>query len=206
MANALASLRLRASPTSATSAIPTLHPVFRDFAGRARVITIAERRPHRRPGVRRRQADARQDHQTLVDVNWGQPGRPRRPPRAGHPDRSTRRRWSGCVNWTMLPKMGEIWEQAGRREVLPATPAPGAAGPCSSTSPTPRNAPARTSAGALEHPVSRFQEHGRRDPRPQPEGGGPRSSRSWASPGAYRPPRPMIEQPSPPTIRKPAWA
>ena len=115
MANALASLGFDVTYIG-NLGYPDIHPVFRDFAGRARVISIAE------PG----HTDALEfadgklmlgKTQTLVDVNWDN-----LVDRVGRPELDTligRATLVGMLNWTMLPKMGEIWDKLVE-EVLPA--------------------------------------------------------------------------------------
>ena len=92
--------------------------------------------------------------QTLVDVNWenlvDRVGRPELDALVGGAT------LIGMLNWTMLPRMGEIWEKL-LSEVLPAGPR-SRAGPSSSTWPTPRSGPGKTS-GAPWATVTRFQEH-----------------------------------------------
>ena len=75
MANALASASGMDVTYVGNLGYPTLHPVFDDFARRAKVISIGEPGPHRRPGVRRRQAHARQAH-AAERRELGQPASP----------------------------------------------------------------------------------------------------------------------------------
>ena len=97
-------------------------------------------RPHRRPRIRRRQADARQDP-VARRRELGEPRRPGRPGRArradgrGDPDRD--------AQLDDAPEDGRDLGAAARGG-LPRPPR-GPAGPCSSTWPTPRSGPARTS-------------------------------------------------------------
>jgi sugar/nucleoside kinase (ribokinase family) len=97
---------------------PDIHLVFRDFAARAEVLSIAE------PG----HTDALEftdgklmlgKLQSLGDVNWANLTR-----RVGVDklvDLMGGARLIGMVNWTMLPKMGEIWDHL-IEEVLPLGP------------------------------------------------------------------------------------
>jgi sugar/nucleoside kinase (ribokinase family) len=114
MANALASLGLDVTYIG-NLGYPTIHPVFQEFATRARVINIAE------PG----HTDALEfadgkvmlgKHETLNDVNWEN-----LVGRVGRDDLSRLidgAKLIGLVNWTMLPQMSRIWEQL-LEEVLP---------------------------------------------------------------------------------------
>ena len=117
MANALASLGLGVTYIG-NLGYPDIHQVFRDFAEKARVISIAE------PGF----TDALEfadgklmlgKTQTLNDVNWrnlvDRVGPTELPRLMGE---ST---LIGMVNWTMLPRMGEIWERM-LVEVFPNLP------------------------------------------------------------------------------------
>jgi sugar/nucleoside kinase (ribokinase family) len=107
MANALAWLGLDVTYIG-NLGFPALHPVFEDFATRARVLSIAE------PG----HTDALEfddgklmlgKHGSLQDVNWenlvGRVGR----------DELSRlfeaANLIGLVNWTMLPRMSAIWSK-----------------------------------------------------------------------------------------------
>ena len=114
MANALACLGLDVTYIG-NLGYPTIHPVFQEFATRARVINIAE------PG----HTDALEfadgklmlgKHETLNDVNWenfvGRVGRDELSRLIGGA------RLIGLVNWTMLPQMSRIWERL-LEEVLP---------------------------------------------------------------------------------------
>ncbi|MCD6337846.1 MAG: hypothetical protein J7M29_00490 [Verrucomicrobia bacterium] len=117
MGNALAALGVRVTYVGCLG-WPELHPVFREFAERAEVHTIAD------PGL----TDAYEFtdgkllfglHESLREVNW----------------ENIRNRWSreeferhlagdsmaAFVNWTMLPYMSEVWE-AVLEEVVPNLP------------------------------------------------------------------------------------
>jgi sugar/nucleoside kinase (ribokinase family) len=114
MANALASLGLGVTYIGSLG-YPKLDPVFEEFATRARVISITE------PG----QTDALEfddgklmlgKYTTLHDVNWENL-------RTRVGDEQLRELVAGAdlvglVNWTMLPRMTEIWEKL-LGEVLP---------------------------------------------------------------------------------------
>jgi len=115
MANALASFGMQVTYLGLLG-YPNLHPVFREFAQRAEVHSIAE------PGY----TDALEfedgkvmvgKHQSLKEMTWANIKA-----RFGH-DRFTatfgQADFIGFVNWTMLPYMSEIWE-AVLREVCPA--------------------------------------------------------------------------------------
>lgn len=117
MANALATLGLGVTYIGSLGH-PNLDPVFDDFAARAEVISIAE------PG----QTDALEFADgklmlvkigALAGVNWknliGRVGRDELPRLMGGA------RLIGMLNWTMLPRMGEIWERL-LAEVFPAFP------------------------------------------------------------------------------------
>jgi sugar/nucleoside kinase (ribokinase family) len=120
MANALASLGLGVTYIGSLG-YPDIHPVFRDFAARAEVISIAE------PG----HTDALEftdgklllgKLQSLVDVNWANLVE-----RVGQPELAAlmnRATLIGMVNWTMLPRMGEIWDRL-LEEILPLGPRAG---------------------------------------------------------------------------------
>src|SRR4051812_43041839 len=106
MANALACLGLDVTYIG-NLGYPDLHPVFREFAGRARVISIAD------PG----HTDALEfedgklmlgKHESLHEVNLEN-----LLARVGRDELHGLVRGAtliGMVNWTMLPRMGEIWE------------------------------------------------------------------------------------------------
>jgi sugar/nucleoside kinase (ribokinase family) len=114
MANALASIGMDVTYVG-NLGYPAVHPVFADFAKRARVISIAE------PGY----TDALEfedgkvmfgKHESLKDVNWdnllGRVGKDKlktylQPARL-----------IGMVNWTMLPHMTRIWAKL-LDEVIP---------------------------------------------------------------------------------------
>jgi sugar/nucleoside kinase (ribokinase family) len=114
MANALASLGLRVTYIG-NLGYPEIHLVFRDFATRAEVRSIAE------PG----HTDALEfddgklmfgKHESLGDVNWDN-----LVARVGRDELQRLLDGAsliGMVNWTMLPRMGEIWERL-IDEVLP---------------------------------------------------------------------------------------
>ena len=120
MANALASLGLDVTYIG-NLGHPDVHLVFRDFAARARVISIAE------PG----HTDALEfadgklmlgKLQSLGDVNWANLVE-----RVGQPELSAMMGGAtliGMLNWTMLPRMGEIWDRL-LEEVFPAGPKAG---------------------------------------------------------------------------------
>jgi sugar/nucleoside kinase (ribokinase family) len=114
MANALASLGMDVTYVG-NLGYPEIHPVFKEFAARAHVISIAE------PGY----TDALEfddgklmlgKHESLKDVNWdnllGRVGKEKlktllQPARL-----------IGMVNWTMLPHMTRIWAKL-LDEVIP---------------------------------------------------------------------------------------
>jgi sugar/nucleoside kinase (ribokinase family) len=115
MANALASFGLQVTYLGLLG-YPNLHPVFREFAQRAQVHSIAE------PGY----TDALEfedgkvmvgKHQSLKEMTWANIqarfGRDKFAATFGQAD------FIGFVNWTMLPYMSEIWE-AVLRDVCPA--------------------------------------------------------------------------------------
>lgn len=117
MANALASLGLGVTYLGSVG-YPALHPVFAEFAARARVVGIAE------PG----HTDALEfadgklmltKLQSLGDVNWvnlvGRVGLPELASLIGGA------RLIGVLNWTMLPRVGEIWDGLVA-EVFPSLP------------------------------------------------------------------------------------
>jgi sugar/nucleoside kinase (ribokinase family) len=105
MANALATLGLDVTYIG-NLGYPEIHPVFRDFAAKAHVHSIAE------PG----HTDALEfadgklmlgKLQSLADVNW-----PNLVDRVGEAKLSSlieQATLIGMVNWTMLPRMNEIW-------------------------------------------------------------------------------------------------
>ena len=119
MANALASLGLDVTYVG-NLGYPDVHLVFRDFAAKAHVISIAE------PG----HTDALEfadgklmlgKLQSLGDVNWENLSE-----RVGKPELSGMMGGAtliGMLNWTMLPRMGEIWEKL-LEEILPTGPSP----------------------------------------------------------------------------------
>jgi sugar/nucleoside kinase (ribokinase family) len=115
MANALASFGMKVTYLGLLG-YPNLHPVFREFAQRAEVHSIAE------PGY----TDALEfedgkvmvgKHQSLKEMTWTNIRA-----RFGHDKFAAafgRADFIGLVNWTMLPYMSEIWD-AVLREVCPA--------------------------------------------------------------------------------------
>jgi sugar/nucleoside kinase (ribokinase family) len=120
MANALASLGVGVTYIG-NLGYPDVHLVFRDFANRAMVLSIAE------PG----HTDALEfadgklmlgKLQTLGDVNWenllGRVGKPELLALMGGAT------LIGMLNWTMLPRVGEIWDKL-LEEILPAGPKAG---------------------------------------------------------------------------------
>ena len=117
MANALASLGLDVTYIG-NLGYPDVQPAFHDFAARAKVISIAE------PG----HTDALEfadgklmlgKTQALGDVNWenlvGRVGKP------DLIDLMAGATLIGTVNWTMLPRLGEVWDKL-LEEVFPALP------------------------------------------------------------------------------------
>ena len=118
MANALACLGLDVTYIG-NLGYPALHPVFLDFATRARVISIAD------PG----HTDALEfadgklmlgKTEVLGDVNWenlvARVGRPELNALVGGAT------LVGMLNWTMLPRLGEIWEKLLDDVLPPANP------------------------------------------------------------------------------------
>lgn len=115
MANALASFGLNVTYLG-NLGFPNLHPVFADFARRAKVFSIAE------PGY----TDALEfddgkimlgRHQSLKHVNWENIES-----RFGHDNFAERFLGAdlvGFVNWTMLTSMSDIWS-ALHKEICPA--------------------------------------------------------------------------------------
>lgn len=115
MANALASLGMNVTYIG-NLGYPTVHPVFEEFARRARVISIAE------PG----HTDALEfadgklmlgKHASLHDVSWENLLQ-----RVGRDELTglvNRAQLIGMVNWTMLPHMSRIWSHL-IDEILPA--------------------------------------------------------------------------------------
>lgn len=119
MANALASLGLKVTYLGILG-YPNLHPVFADFAKRAEVYSIAE------PGY----TDALEfedgkimlgKHQSLKQMNWDNIktrfGQDKYAASFGSAD------LVGCVNWTMLTYMSDIWA-AVLKEICPAMKGP----------------------------------------------------------------------------------
>ncbi len=119
MANALASFGLRVTYLGLLG-YPNLHPVFKEFAQRAEVHSIAE------PGY----TDALEfedgkvmvgKHQSLKEMTWANIQA-----RFGKDKFSTLFNGAdfvGFVNWTMLPYMSDIWE-AVLKQVCPARKGP----------------------------------------------------------------------------------
>jgi len=114
MGNAMASLGVKVSYLGILG-YPNLHPVFADFAKRAEVYSIAE------PGY----TDALEfddgkimlgKHQSLRQMNWenikARFGKDKYAAKFGTAD------LVGCVNWTMLTCMSDIWE-AVLKEICP---------------------------------------------------------------------------------------
>ena len=151
MANALASLGLDVTYIG-NLGYPDVHPVFRDFAAKANVISIAE------PG----HTDALEFSdgklmlgklQSLGDVNWGNLSE-----RVGKPELSRMMGGAiliGMLNWTMLPRMGEIWDKL-LEEILPAVPKAGRTLFIDLADPEKRT---RDDLRAALATVGRFQEH-----------------------------------------------
>jgi sugar/nucleoside kinase (ribokinase family) len=119
MANALASLGLKVTYLG-NLGYPNLHPVFRDFANRAEVHSIAE------PGT----TDALEfddgkimigKHASLKEITWqniqARYGLDKFTAKLNTAD------LVAFVNWTMLPYMSDLWE-AILRDVCPALTAP----------------------------------------------------------------------------------
>jgi ketohexokinase len=117
MANALASIGLDVNYVG-NLGYPSIHPVFADFAKRAKVVSIAE------PG----HTDALEfddgklmfgKHESLKDINWdnlvSRVGKDKlKSLLAGS-------RLIGMVNWTMLPFMSDIWRRL-LDEIIPGMP------------------------------------------------------------------------------------
>jgi len=117
MGNALASAGMAVTYIGGLG-YPALHPVFADFAKRAKVISIAE------PG----HTDALEfedgklmfgKHQSLGDINWdnliGRVGKDQLI------NLASSAKLIGMVNWTMLPFMSDIWSRL-QSEILPKCP------------------------------------------------------------------------------------
>ncbi len=178
MANALASLGLDVTYIG-NLGYPDIHLVFRDFAARAKVISIAE------PG----HTDALEfadgklmlgKIQSLGDVNWEN-----LVDRVGKKeliDLMAGATLLGTVNWTMLPRLGEIWDKL-LEEVFPALPKNGRTLYVDLADPEKRTR--EDLRAALEHGLE-VPGTDRRDPRDEPEGG--RAGRR--GPGPSRPGRP----------------
>jgi ketohexokinase len=151
MANALASLGLDVTYIG-NLGYPDIHLVFRDFAARAKVISVAE------PG----HTDALEFSdgkimlgklQSLGDVNWE--NLVDRVGKARLADLMGGATFIGMLNWTMLPRMGEIWERL-LEEVLPLGPRTGRTLFVDLSDPEKRTR--EDLRGALAT-VTRFQEH-----------------------------------------------
>ena len=150
MANALASLGLGVTYIG-NLGYPDVHQVFREFATRARVLSIAE------PG----HTDALEfadgklmlgKLQPLGDVNWETlVERVGKPELLGLMGGAT---LIGMLNWTMLPRVGEIWDKL-LEEILPAGPESGRTLFVDLADPEKRTR--EDLRGAL-HTVTRFQE------------------------------------------------
>ncbi len=106
MANALASFGLKVTYLGILG-YPNLHPVFKEFAKRAQVHSIAE------PGY----TDALEfedgkvmvgKHQSLKEMTWANIGS--RFGKEKFADCFNRADFVGFVNWTMLPYMSDIWD------------------------------------------------------------------------------------------------
>jgi hypothetical protein len=117
MANALASLGLQVTYVGALG-YPNLHPVFNDFAGRAKVCSIAE--PGRTDAIEFNDGKLMFGKTTsLAEITWD-----RIQERCGR--EAFVRSFSeadlvGFVNWTMIPYMTQIWEEL-LRNVCPGMP------------------------------------------------------------------------------------
>jgi len=119
MANALASFGLKVTYLGILG-YPNLHPVFKEFAQRAEVYSIAE------PGY----TDALEfedgkvmvgKHQSLKEMTWANiQSRFGKDKFARHFNSAD---FVGFVNWTMLPYMSDIWD-AVLKEVCPANQSP----------------------------------------------------------------------------------
>jgi sugar/nucleoside kinase (ribokinase family) len=114
MANALASFGVSVTYVGSLG-YPTLHPVFNEFAGRAKVVTVADAG----------HTDALEFDDgklmlgkitSLLDVSW--PNLVARVGRAELTAMVDESALFGFVNWTMLPHMSDIWEQL-RTEIVP---------------------------------------------------------------------------------------
>ena len=119
MANALASLGLKVAYLG-NLGYPTLHPVFRDFATRVEVRSIAE------PGT----TDALEfddgkimlgKHASLKEITWQ--NIQARYGLEKFTAKLTSADLVAFVNWTMIPSMSDLWE-AVLRDVCPALTAP----------------------------------------------------------------------------------
>ncbi len=151
MANALASMGLDVTYIGSLG-YPTVDPVFGEFASRAKVISIAE------PG----HTDALEfadgklmlgKYQSLADVN-----RENLSARVGAPGLAALMGGAtliGMLNWTMLPRLGEIWDHL-LADVLPALPKAGRTLYVDLADPEKRT---RDDLRAALATVTRFQEH-----------------------------------------------
>jgi sugar/nucleoside kinase (ribokinase family) len=107
MANALAAMGMSITYIG-NLGFPTIHPVFAEFAARAKAISIAE------PGytLALEFEDGKLmlgKHQSLGDINWET-----LVSRVGKQQLRTlidQARFIGLVNWTMLPFMSDIWSK-----------------------------------------------------------------------------------------------
>ena len=195
MANALASLGLKVTYLG-TLGYPNLHPVFRDFAARAEVHSIAE------PGT----TDALEfedgkimlgKHASLKEVTWdniqARYGLEKFTAKLNSAD------LVAFVNWTMLPYMSDIWE-AILRDVCPALTAPRRLIFFDLADPEKR-AP-KDILHALDL-IARFGRHFRGHPRPEREGGpGPLPKSAASNPN----PPPRKHWPKPPSASPPNCA
>jgi sugar/nucleoside kinase (ribokinase family) len=105
MANALASMGMGVTYVG-NLGFPEVHPVFRDFAAKAEVISIGE--PAKTDALEFEDGKLMLGkHESLKDVTWdnllGRVGRDKLKELIG------RSKLIGMVNWTMLPNMSRIW-------------------------------------------------------------------------------------------------
>ncbi|MDX2226387.1 MAG: PfkB family carbohydrate kinase [Verrucomicrobiae bacterium] len=116
MANAMVSFSMPITYIGILGASADLHPVFREFAKRAKVISIAD------PGV----TDALEfddgkimcgKHETLGQVSWANITKKIALPALTKTFADAK--FIGLVNWTMLPHMTEIWKSF-LKEIAPA--------------------------------------------------------------------------------------
>ncbi len=117
MANALAALGLEVTYIGCLGH-PAIHPVFHEFSQRAKVVSIAE------PG----HTDALEfadgklmlvKSESLADVSWANLAATLPP--ADLATLAAGASLVGLLNWTMLPRMGEIWDHL-LADVLPHVP------------------------------------------------------------------------------------